>query len=97
MQQAQERFRATAAWWSGSGNQFRVTVLNYGQNMVQVSDVYVNGQRVTTWSSGRNTDIYVGAMTNLIFTSPTSVVSGATYTITIVSKNGVTNEYIFKV
>jgi len=42
---AQERVKVMAVWWSGAGDLLNVTLLNYGRSDVEVSDVYVNGER----------------------------------------------------
>lgn len=93
---AQERFRVIASWWSGTGDQIRVTVLNYGLNSLQISDAYMNGQRVETWSSGRFTDVYVGNLQNCVFTSPVTITAENTYTLTIVSSRGVSIAHVWK-
>jgi hypothetical protein len=85
---AQERFRVTTAWWSGSGTSVRLTILNYGLNDITISDVYVNGRKVTAWTSGRLTPIYIGKIQNIVFTSPVTVTAGASYQITVVSQRG---------
>jgi flagellin-like protein len=93
---AQERFRATAAWWSGSGTAITLTILNYGLNELSISDVYVNGQNVSTWTSGRLTTISIGKLQAVNFNSPVAIITGATYQITVVSQRGVTVAYTWK-
>ena len=95
-ERAQERVRVIAVWWSGIGDLLNVTVLNYGRIDVGIADVYVNGERVTDYSFGRNELIYTQKWGRLGFTSPKPVTAGSTYEITIVSENGVPNVYVWE-
>ena len=87
--QAQERFTVSSVWWSGSGNFLNITVYNYGQNDIQVSDVYIDGVRVSSYSYGRNTVILTEKLLSVGFDSPITIVDGSEYKITVVSKRGV--------
>ena len=87
--QAQERFTVSSVWWSGSGNFLNITVYNYGQNDIQVSDVYIDGVRVSSYSYGRNTVILTEKLLSVGFVSPITIVDGSEYKITVVSERGV--------
>ena len=95
-ERAQERVRVIAVWWSGTGDLLNVTVLNYGRIDVGIADVYVNGERVTAYSFGRDEVIYTQKWGRVVFTSPKPITSGSTYEITVVSENGVPNVYIWE-
>ena len=86
---AQERFTVTTVWWSGLDDFLNITVYNYGQNDIQITDVYVDGVQVSTYSFGRDTLILTEKLLQIGFTSPVAIVEGVEYRITIVSKRGV--------
>jgi len=86
---AQERFTVSTFWWSGADDFLNITVYNYGQNDIQITDVYIDGVQVSTYSFGRDTLILTEKLLQLGFTSPVTIVDGVEYKITIVSKRGV--------
>lgn len=88
--QAQERFTVSSVWWSGTGNFLNITVYNYGQNDIQISDIYVDGARVSSYAYGQNTLILTEELLQIGFTSPVAVIDGSEYKITLVSSRGVT-------
>lgn len=92
--QTQERFTVSSVWWGGADNFLNITVYNFGQNDIEISDVYVNGIRVSSYSYGRNTLILTEKLLQVGFTSPVAIISGSEYKITVVSSRGVT-EVIF--
>ncbi len=88
--QAEERFRIAAVFWSGSGDVLDIAVYNYGLDDMEITDIYVDGIRVQTYTSGRNEIIYTEKIKRIVFTSPVTITLGEGYTINIVSSNGVT-------
>jgi archaellum component FlaF (FlaF/FlaG flagellin family) len=88
--QTQERFTVSSVWWRGTDNFLNITVYNFGQNDIEVSDVYVNGIRVSSYSHGRDTLILTEKLLQVGFTSPVAIISGSEYKITVVSSRGVT-------
>ena len=87
--QAQERFRFTAVWWDGNDDLLNITVYNYGKLDIDISDIYINGERVQTYLFGRDELILTETYLRVAFTSPVAIVAGETYSINIVSSNGV--------
>lgn len=92
-ERAQERVRVIAVWWSGTGGLLNVTVLNYGRSEVEVADVYVDGERVSVYSFGKNEVIHTQEWGRVAFTSPRPITSGSIYEIRVVSENGVPSVY----
>ncbi|MCW4012951.1 MAG: hypothetical protein NWF07_08160 [Candidatus Bathyarchaeota archaeon] len=88
--QTQERFSVSSVWWSGTDNFLNITVYNFGQNDIEVSDVYVDGIRVSSYSHGKDTLILTKKLLQVGFTSPVAIISGSEYKITVVSSRGVT-------
>ena len=86
---AQERFTVTTVWWSGSGQFLNLTIYNYGQNDIAISDIYIDGVRVSDYSFGRNVKILTGDLHQIGITSPIAITSGFSYKISIVSSRGV--------
>ena len=86
---AQERFTISTVWWSGADDFLNITVYNYGQNDIQITDVYIDGVQVSTYAFGRDTLILTEKILQLGFTSPVAIIDGAEYRITIVSGRGV--------
>lgn len=87
--QAQERFRITAVWWNGNDDLLNITVYNYGVLDIEISDIYIDGTRVQTYLFGRNELILTDKYLRVAFTSPVTIITGETYSINIVSSNGV--------
>ena len=87
--QAQERFIFTAVWWNGNDDLLNITVYNYGNLDIEITDIYVDGVRVQTYFFGRNEEILTEKYLRVAFTSPVTIIDGETYTINIVSSNGV--------
>ena len=87
--QAEERFKVTVVSWNGVDNDLDITVYNYVLDDIEISDIYINGVRVQTYTSGRNEVILTEKIRRIIFTSPVTIISGEGYTINIVSSNGV--------
>jgi len=85
---AQERFTVTAVWWGGSGDFLNITVYNFGQNDIEIADIYIDGARVSTYSFGRNTLILTEDLLQIGFTSPITVMGNTEYKITIASGRG---------
>ena len=88
--QAEERFRISTVFWSGAGDVLDIAVYNYGMDDMEITDIYVDGVRVQTYTSGRNEIIYTEKIKRIVFTSPVTITLGEGYTINIVSSNGVT-------
>lgn len=88
--QAEERFRISAVYWSGAGNVLDIAVYNYGSDDMDITDIYVDNIRVQTYTSGRDELIKTEKIKRIVFTSPVTITLGETYAITIVSSNGVT-------
>lgn len=87
--QAQELFRFTAVWWNGNDDLLHVTVYNYGKLDIDISDIYIDGVRVETYFFGRGELILTEKYLRVAFTSPVTIVAGETYSINVVSSNGV--------
>jgi len=87
--QAQELFRFSAVWWNGNDDLLNVTVYNYGKLDIDISDIYIDGVRVQTYFFGRNELILTEKYLRVVFTSPVTIVAGETYSINVVSSNGV--------
>lgn len=92
-ERAQERFRVISVWWSGSDDVLNLTVLNYGLLDIKISDVYVNGERVTSYQAGRNEEIYTSKLRSVIFTSPVPISQDVQYEIVLVTERGVSHVY----
>jgi hypothetical protein len=88
-ERAQERFVITSVWHSGST--LNLSVLNFGVLDTQISDVYVNGERVSQYDSGRDEWIRTTTMGFVIFSSPVTITTGVSYDITVVSQRGATH------
>lgn len=93
---AQERFRVIAVWWRGSGSVLNVTVLYYGSSDIKISDVYINGDRVTYYLFGRNQAIYAQKWLRVAFTSPRLITQNHVYEITIVTDKGTSYVYLWE-
>jgi archaellum component FlaF (FlaF/FlaG flagellin family) len=94
--QARERFNVPAVWWDQSSNLLNITVYNFGEIDLSISDVYINGIRVTSYSSGRDTKILTGSLHQLVFNSPVSISDGEEYRIRVVSNRGVVRVFDWK-
>ena len=87
--QAEEKFRVSSVLWNGVDDDLDIAVYNYGKADLKITDVYVDGVRVQTFTSGRNDLILTNKIKRIIFTSPVTITLGDSYTLNIVSSNGV--------
>lgn len=87
-----ERFRVLSVIEDAETDFLNVTVYNYGANDVAVSDIYLNGVHVASFSYASQV-INSGRYRTIGFTSPIEVASGTAYRVTIVSERGVTKTY----
>ena len=90
---AHERLRVINMWWEGSGNDLNLTVLNYGKYDIKIVDVYINGERVNTYHSGRYEKMTISDLGLISFTSPIPISSETLYDIVIVTERGVPHVY----
>jgi len=87
--QAEERFRISTVLWNGVDDDLNIAVYSYGKADLAINDIYIDGVRVQTYTSGRNDVIRTDKIKRIIFTSPVTITLGESYTINIVSSNGV--------
>ena len=92
-ERAQERLKITAIWWSPIYDVLNITVFNYGSSETQVSDVYINNERVVNYLSGRNQVIDSMELTKVVFEPPSLIDPETLFEIVIVSQRGVTHAY----
>jgi len=92
-EKAQERFRVLAVWWSGSGDDLNLTILNYGRLDIEIVDAYVNGRMVESYYAGRRLPILTSQLGRIRFRSPLPVTEGSLYEIVLVSGRGVSYVY----
>ncbi len=90
-ERAQERFVVTSVW--NAGSTLNLSVLNFGKLDIRISDVYVDGERVIQYGSGRNEWIRTSTIGFVIFSSPVTIMPGISYEITLVSQRGVTHSH----
>jgi flagellin-like protein len=89
-EKAQERFLILGVWYRQSNNIMNLTVLNYGKHELFVSDVYVNGVRVSNQITGFDSKILTEDIGQVIFQPPSALGSGVQHEIEVVSVKGVT-------
>jgi archaellum component FlaF (FlaF/FlaG flagellin family) len=90
---AQERLKVVYVGWSRSDDTLNLTMLNYGWIDIDVAEVYVNGERVTSYSEGLGAKIHTLRLAGLSFTSPVTVFPDNLYQFVIVSERGVSHVY----
>lgn len=94
-ERARERFRVVSLLWLG-GNKLNATILNYGLIDIAVTDIYINGVRVSTYYGGRGEEIYASELGWICFESPIPIEAESTYEIIMVSERGVTHVYLWE-
>ena len=87
---AQERFQVIGVWYRQSNEIMNLTVLNYGKQELFVSEVYIDGVRVSNHISGFNVEIFSEEIGQIVFVTPSSLSSGIQHEIEITSVKGVT-------
>jgi hypothetical protein len=90
---AKERLKIIATWWSPAFDVINITVYNYGNEATKVSDVYINGERVTDFISGRLETIDVYELVKVCLIPPSAIVPANLTEITVVSERGVSHVY----
>lgn len=94
-ERAMERFRVVAVLWQGD-NRLNVTILNYGLIDILITDIYVNGVRVSTYYGRRGEEVYTSELGWICFESPIPIETDSTYEITLVSERGVAYVYLWE-
>jgi hypothetical protein len=89
----QERFKILSVW--NVTNTVNVTVLNYGEFTVNITDLYFDGDRVTSFIQGIDEEVESDDINHIAFTS-TITLSSRPYLIRIVSNRGSSNVYLWK-
>jgi hypothetical protein len=90
---AQERFKIIAVGVEDTNNIF-IMVLNYGKVDIKVNDVYVDGERVTNYFTGRNDVIETLEHQEILFEPPVEL--GKVVEITVVSERGVRSAFVWE-
>jgi hypothetical protein len=90
---AQERLNVIAILWGDSGNELNLTVFNFGKCDIKIVDVYVNGERVTSYLSGRGEKINIHKIMRVSFISPVLISPETLYEIIIITERGVPHVY----
>jgi archaellum component FlaF (FlaF/FlaG flagellin family) len=88
---AQERLKVVYVGWSGSDDTLNLTVLNHGMIEISLAEVYVNGEKVTSYNDGLGAKIVTSRLAGLSFTAPMSIAPDNLYQFVIVSKRGVSH------
>jgi archaellum component FlaF (FlaF/FlaG flagellin family) len=88
---AQERLKVVYVGWSRSGDTLNLTVLNHGKIEISLAEVYVNGEKVTSYNDGLGAKIVTSRLAELSFTSPVTVAPDNLYQFVIVSERGVSH------
>ncbi len=88
---AQERLKVVYVGWSGSDDTLNLTVLNHGKIEISLAEVYVNGEKVTSYNDGLGVKIVTSRLAELSFTSPLNVAPDNLYQFVIVSERGVSH------
>jgi hypothetical protein len=94
-ERVQELFKITSVWWSRYDDTLNVTVLNYGRLDVEVSEVYVNNLRVTSYLDGNPLEILTLKIGHVSFDSPVPIANSSTYELTVVSSRGVSYVHVW--
>ena len=90
---AQERLKVVYVGWSGSDDTLNLTVLNHGKIEISLAEVYVNGEKVTSYNDGLGASIVTSRLAGLSFTSPVNIIPDNLYQFVIVSERGVSHVY----
>jgi len=92
-QRAQERLRVVAIWWSPSYDVLNITVFNFGNSETSVSDIYINGERVNSYLSGRYQILGLKELGKVCFHPPSPILPDNIFEIVTVSQRGVPHVY----
>ena len=92
-ERARERLKVTSVWWSPTYDLLNLTIFNYGSSEAQVSDIYINNERVINFLSGRNQVIDLLKLRKIVFEPPSTVAPESLYEIIIVTQRGVSHVY----
>lgn len=92
-ERARERLKITAIWWSPVYDVLNITVFNFGSSETQVSDVYINNERVVNYLSGRNQIIDSMELSKIVFEPPSLLDPETLFEIVVVTQRGVSHAY----
>lgn len=90
---AMERMKVVHVGWDGSSDLLNLTVLNYGKLDLKISEIYMNGEAVTSYNEGRGDEFPTLRLGRISFTSPISISSGNLYQFVLVTERGVSHAH----
>jgi hypothetical protein len=88
-----EKIKALYVNWNSTDDVLEIYFLNYGNLVINIADIYLNGFRVLNYIEGRNIPVQTSDIGTIKIESPITVTKGELFEVTIVTGRGVSHVY----
>ena len=88
-----EKIRTLYVNWNIANDELIISFLSYGNIVIKIADICLDGFRVLNYIEGRNIPIQTLNINTIKIESPITITKGELYEITIVTGRGVSHVY----
>ncbi len=88
-----EKIRTLYVNWNSTGDELEIYFLNYGNIVINIADIYLNGFRVLNYIEGRNVPVQTSDIDTIKIELPITITTGELYEVIIVTGRGVSHVY----
>ncbi len=88
-----EKIRTLYVNWNSTGDELEIYFLNYGNIVINIADIYLNGFRVLNYIEGRNVPVQTSDIDTVKIELPITITTGELYEVIIVTGRGVSHVY----
>lgn len=88
-----EKIRTLYVNWNSTGDELEIYFLNYGNIVINIADIYLNGFRVLNYIEGRYVPVQTSDIDTIKIELPITITTGELYEVIIVTGRGVSHVY----
>ena len=88
-----EKIRTLYVNWNSTDDELEIYFLNYGNIVINIADIYLNGFRVLNYIEGRNVPVQTSDIDTIKIELPITITTGELYEVIIVTGRGVSHVY----
>lgn len=91
-----EKIKILYVNWNSTGDELEIYFLNYGNIVINIADIYLNGFRVLNYIEDRNVPVQTSDVDSIKIELPITITTGELYEVILVTGRGVSNVYIWQ-
>ena len=88
-----EKIRTLYVNWNSTDDELEIYFLNYGNIVINIADIYLNGFRVLNYIEGRNVPVQTSDIDTIKIELPITITTGELCEVIIVTGRGVSHVY----